>query len=126
MSTFQIKVVAIITMIIDYLGFFLFPQVLLFRMIGRIAFPLFSWLIANGANHTKNINLYLARLFVFALVSQIPYHYAIKLVDPNLNTLNILFTLFIGLLAIKCIKEAKNRTAQINCETQTASINGWV
>jgi hypothetical protein len=78
-------------------------------MLGRLAFPLFAWLIANGAYHTKDINKYLKRLFVFALISQVPFFYVNKLVFPDFDKLNIMFTLFIGLYAIKLIKDNKDK-----------------
>lgn len=96
-------------MIIDHIGLFFFPNLLILRMIGRVAFPLFAWLIANGSYHTRNINLYLKRLFVFAVISQAPFHYASQLVIPSFDRLNILFTLFLGLLAIKFIKKSNNK-----------------
>ncbi|MFC1790243.1 TraX family protein [Patescibacteria group bacterium] len=103
MPAFAIKIIALITMVIDHLGYFFFPKVELFRLIGRLSFPLFAWAIANGARYTKNINLYLARIGVFATISQIPYLMANRLVEPSFSKLNVLFTLFIGLVIIKFI-----------------------
>lgn len=108
MTTFQIKLIAITAMVIDHLGLFFFPQILLFRIVGRLAFPLFAWLIANGAYYSKNTKKYLARLFFFALVAQIPFMAINTLNDPSFWTLNVLFTLFLGLSAIVLIKKSKN------------------
>jgi hypothetical protein len=108
MNTFQLKIIAIVTMIIDHLGLFFFPQYLIFRMIGRIAFPLFAWLIANGAYHTHDIGKYLRRLYLFALISQIPFLFPNRLIDPQFSDLNVLCTLFFGLLAIIFIQRTKN------------------
>lgn len=108
MNTFQIKVIAIVAMIVDHLGLFFFPQYLIFRMIGRLAFPLFAWLIANGAYHTHNIRTYLRRLYIFALISQIPFFLANQFIDPHFAELNVLCTLFFGLLAIIFIKRTNN------------------
>ncbi len=112
MSAFTIKIIAILLMIVDHVGAFLFPQALLLRGIGRLSFPLFAWLIANGARHTKNINLYLGRLYIFALISQIPYvlaHTSANITSPGFN---VLFTLFLGLVAIKFVKENGSKFAQ--------------
>jgi len=103
MTAFQIKLIAIITMVIDHIGLFFFPQIVWFRVVGRLSFPLFAWLIANGAHHTHSINAYLRRLFLFAVLSQVPYFLANRLIDSSFWTLNVLFTLFLGLLAIKGI-----------------------
>lgn len=67
----------------------------IFRIIGRLSFPLFAWGIANGLVHTKNLKKYMIRLLAVALISQIPYHYLFK----N-NYINVCFTLLFGLLAI--------------------------
>lgn len=108
MSTFQIKVIAIVTMIIDHLGLFFFPQFFFFRIIGRLSFPLFAWLIANGAYHTHDIGKYARRLYLFALISQIPFLFANWIIDPFFSDLNVLCTLFFGLVAIILIQKTKN------------------
>jgi hypothetical protein len=108
LTTFQIKLIAIIAMVIDHIGLFFFPQILLFRIVGRLAFPLFAWLIANGAYYSKNIKKYLTRLFFFALVAQIPFIIINRLIDPSFWALNVLFTLFLGLSTIFLIKKSKN------------------
>lgn len=116
MSTFLIKITAIITMLIDHTGFFLLPQAVELRAVGRLSFPLFAWMIANGARHTKSINSYLARLFMFGLVSQVPFFLSYKAVGLSSPGLNVLFTLFIGLLCIKII------TLQLDEPLKMASI----
>jgi len=107
MTTFQIKLVAIILMVIDHVGLLFFPQILLFRAVGRLAFPLFAWLLANGAYYSKDTKKYLTRLFLFALVAQIPFILMNRLNDPSFWELNVLFTLFLGLAAIVLMKKSK-------------------
>jgi hypothetical protein len=109
MTTFQIKLIAMTAMIIDHVGLFFFPQILLLRIIGRLAFPLFAWLIANGAYYSKNINVYLMRLLLFAIIAQIPFFLVNRLIDPSFQELNVLFTLFLGLAAIVIIRKSRNR-----------------
>ena len=94
-------------MIIDHVGQFFFPQSVFLRAIGRLSFPLFAWLIANGAYYTKNINKYLVRIGVLAVISQVPYFFANRLLDPDFSKLNVLFTLFLGALAIKLLKNKR-------------------
>jgi hypothetical protein len=108
MNAYHIKLIAIVTMVIDHVGAFLFPNILFLRVIGRLAFPLFSWLIANGAYYSKNRNKYLVRLFVFAIISQVPYLLTGRLIHPDFQGLNIFFTLFLGLLAIEIIRKYKS------------------
>ena len=100
--------IAIVTMIIDHMGLFFFPQFYLFRIVGRLSFPLFAWLIANGAYHTHDISRYLQRLFIFALISQIPFLLANRIIDPQFADLNVLCTLFFGLFAIVLIQKTNN------------------
>lgn len=108
MTTFKIKLFAITFMVIDHVGMVFFPQIFLLRAIGRLAFPLFAWLIANGAYHTKNMNKYLLRLFIFALISQIPFILMNKVFDPYFWGCDVLFTLLLGLIAVILIKKSKN------------------
>lgn len=108
MNAFQIKILAIVTMIIDHVGLFFFPHIYIFRIIGRLSFPLFAWLIANGAQHTHNIGNYLTRLFLFAMIAQLPFLFANRLIDPYFSGLNVLCTLFFGLLAIAFIQRTDN------------------
>jgi hypothetical protein len=105
MNTFNLKLIAIGTMVVDHVGLFFFPEIIAFRIIGRLAFPLFAWLIANGAYRTRDINKYALRLFIFALISQIPYVLPHKIDNPDYFGLNIFFTLFIGLVCIMFLKK---------------------
>lgn len=100
MTTFHIKLLAIATMTIDHIGLFFFPNTLEFRLVGRLSFPLFAWLIANGAFYTKNEYKYALRLLAFALISQIPFSLALSRFNLPEITLNIFFTLFFGLASI--------------------------
>ena len=50
----QLKLIALITMTIDHIGFMLLPQVKILRAIGRIAFPIFAYMIAEGCQYTRN------------------------------------------------------------------------
>ncbi len=108
MTINHIKLLAVITMLIDHVGLFFFPDIELLRIIGRIAFPLFAWLIANGAYHTKNIEKYILRLFGLALISQIPFTLANQTIGSPLLYLNVVFTLCFGLIAIYIITTYKN------------------
>lgn len=113
MSSFVIKIIAVITMVVDHLGLFMFPQLDYLRVIGRLSFPLFAWSISNGAKHTKNINAYLARLFAFGTISQIPYFLLYREVNIHQMGLNIFFTLFLGLLSIKIWRSEQSKTLRI-------------
>lgn len=98
----MLKLLAMVTMLIDHIGYMYFPNETLFRIIGRLAFPIFAYQIAIGYSKTSNLKKYVFRLSVFAIITQIPYSYF----NPNLqfNPLhfNVIFTfiLSIGLLYV--------------------------
>lgn len=54
MSTFQLKLLAVVLMVIDHIGYFLMPSNLILRIIGRLSFPLFAFLIVKGYKYTSN------------------------------------------------------------------------
>jgi hypothetical protein len=90
---FWLKIIAIITMVIDHTGAILFPHLLFLRVIGRISFPIFGYLLASGIDTTRNKMHYGIRLGLFAIIAQPFYHYAFQ---PQTTSLNIFFTLFIA------------------------------
>lgn len=69
----QLKIIACISMLIDHLGVAIFPGIPLLRIIGRIAFPIFAYMIAEGCRYTKNRAKYLGTMAAMALVFQIVY-----------------------------------------------------
>lgn len=73
------------------------------RALGRIAFPIFAFLIVQGFFHTRNVKKYILRLAIFALISEIPFDFAFWNF-PNKELMfyrqNIFFTLLLGLIAI--------------------------
>jgi hypothetical protein len=91
-----LKWTAIITMTIDHIGAVLYPDLIFLRVIGRIAFPIFSYLLVLGAETTRNSRNYMIRLLIFAFISQIPFYLAVGY--SPLADLNIFFTLAFGLL----------------------------
>jgi len=90
-----IKLVAFSSMLSDHTGVALFPNDLAWRIVGRIAFPLFAYQLGVGYKHTSDKRSFAFRLLLFALVSQLPYY----LVRGEW-VLNIFFTLLIGLGAL--------------------------
>lgn len=101
MTSFMLKIIAIITMFCDHFGYGFMGHFSFFNYIGRIAFPIFAFQISEGFIHTKNLKRYFIRLFLFALISQIPFQLFLhKFIPGSSTTLNIFFTLIFGLLAI--------------------------
>ena len=93
-----LKIIAIVTMIVDHVGNILYPDLLFLQIIGRLAFPIFAYLIVLGVESTKKPRNYMATLLVFALVSQFPYFLAFG-IQP-FERLNILFSLLLSAVTI--------------------------
>jgi hypothetical protein len=110
MTSAQLKIFAIIVMLIDHMGYVLFPKVLFLRVIGRLAFPLFAFFIAEGYRKTRDITDYLGRLVLFALISQLPFIYAFNTKGLYLN---VFFTLAMGLYAVYSYDKTKKITMVI-------------
>ena len=98
LNGFHLKLIAICTMFIDHMGHTLFPGVMWLRCIGRIAFPIFCFLIAEGCVYTHDRKKYALRLLVFALLSEIPFNLMTGGWVWNPYDQNVLWTLLAGAL----------------------------
>jgi len=82
----MLKIVALISMLIDHVGYGFFPGEFIYRLIGRLAFPIFALYVGQGLRLTSNITNYKNRLFITAILAS-PFHY---LYIGN-NLLNVVF-----------------------------------
>ena len=96
LNSFQLKCIAIVTMLIDHIGAIIFPTQMGFRIIGRFSFPIFCFLLVEGFHHTKDVKKYMIRLGIFALISEIPYDLAFRNVFLEFERQNVFFTLLLG------------------------------
>lgn len=108
MSSFVLKIIAIISMLFDHIGYTIFNKFSFMNYIGRFAFPIFAFQLTEGYSHTKDLKKYFFRLFLFAIISQIPYMLFISS-HTNGFSFNILFTLILGLLAITVYEKLDNK-----------------
>ncbi|WP_086312424.1 hypothetical protein A5821_000135 [Enterococcus sp. 7F3_DIV0205] len=81
-----------------------------FILIGRLAFPIFCFLLVEGFLHTSNTKRYLVRLALFALISEVPYDLAFSHQLIDLRSQNVFFTLLIGLIVIIGLKKLATRS----------------
>ncbi len=113
MTLLALKVLALSTMTIDHIGRFFFPEASWMTGIGRLAFPIFAWGIANGYRYTTDKRRYAIRVLIGAMISQIPYSLAFTQLGRSPFQLNILFTLLFGLLTIVVYQKVKHPIIRI-------------
>lgn len=130
LSGSTLKIIAIIVMLIDHIGAVIIEQGFLqaynqqlpgalsyelmltlmawdenLRFIGRIAFPIFCFLLVEGFVHTKNRKKYVSRLAIFALISEIPFDLALRHSVLELTYQNVMFTLLIGFIMMMALEK---------------------
>lgn len=133
-----VKMIAIISMLIDHIAATILERIIkeqnlntmlvmgqmepivveyyIMRIIGRLGFPIFIFLLVEGLSHTRNQWKYLLRMLVFAFVSEIPFDFAFNLNKEEIfsghilefHYQNVFFTLTIGLAVIIGIKAVQS------------------
>lgn len=107
-SATDLKWIALITMIIDHVGGMWFGEFQIFRIIGRVAFPLYVFMIIQGYFYTKNFTKYAVRLGLLALVSEIPFDLYFSGSIINFDSQNVVFQLLLCLFWVKGFHENNN------------------
>ncbi|WP_459129507.1 TraX family protein [Guggenheimella bovis] len=102
-----LKLIALITMTIDHIGLLFFPEDVLLRIIGRIAFPIFAYGIARGIEYTSDRKRYLFRLLVFTLISAIPYKFLNEGATFDPYSINQIAQLLYSAIVLIVIDEAR-------------------
>lgn len=95
-----LKGIAAALMLTDHVGAILLPEVLVLRCVGRLAFPIFAFFIAEGYAHTRDFGRYFRRLAILAVVSEIPFNLENGAVF-DLTRQNVLFTFCLALLTLR-------------------------
>ena len=104
-----LKLIAAALMLIDHVGAILLPQVLILRCIGRLAFPIFAFFVAEGYTHTRSFGRYLLRMAIWAAVSEIPFNLEFgHFFVPGRQ--NVLWTFCLALLTLRGLEELRRET----------------
>ncbi len=106
MTSFALKWIAILSMLIDHLGAsglvpYSSPFYWVTRIIGRLAFPLFAFMVAEGFFYTKDFRKYLLRMVLFALISEVPFDLMVTHSFVDWRHQSVFVTFAIALLGLK-------------------------
>ena len=103
LSNNQLKLIALLTMTADHIGAYLFPRVLILRIIGRIAYPIFAYMIAEGCFYTRRPGRYIGSMAALAVVCQVVYFF---FAGSLYMYIPVTFSLSIGLIfLLKWVRE---------------------
>lgn len=97
-----LKIIAAVCMVIDHVGLLFFPELSILRIIGRIAFPVFAYMIAEGCKYTKNKLKYFSTIFILGIMCQVVYWIA-----ENSLYMCILITFSLSILVIYAMQYMK-------------------
>lgn len=98
-----LKIIAAVAMAIDHFGLIFYPRIAIFRIIGRLAFPIFAYMIAEGCAYTKNKLRYFLGMFILGVLCQIVYY----IFDKSLY-MGILITFSFSILIIYAMQFLKD------------------
>lgn len=111
LSNNQLKIIAMLIMTVDHIGMLLFPRMLLFRYVGRLAFPIFAFMIAEGCDHTRSLSKYLKSMAIVAAVCQVVSFLATRSLMMGIF---VTFSLSIGLIiALKNARQKQTAGAKL-------------
>lgn len=105
----MLKILAAVFMTLDHMGLMLFPQFPLFRILGRLALPIFAYMIAEGCKYTRNKKKYFGMVFGLGAVCQTVYWF----VDHSLY-FSILITFSLSILMIYALQHWKERNTPLS------------
>ena len=101
-----LKLIAMVSMVLDHVGDMFWPGATWLRMAGRLAMPIFAFCIAEGYAHTRSRKKYLLRTGLFALVSEVPFDLAFE-GRIGLGHQNIMLTFFLSILGLMLFERVR-------------------
>ena len=84
LSSNVLKIIALVTMTIDHIGYLIFPEIAWLRLVGRLAFPIYAYFIAEGCKYTKNKLKYFALVCGLGIICQVVSYLFTKQTDFNI------------------------------------------
>jgi len=105
-----LKILAAIFMTIDHIGVMLFPRITILRVLGRLALPIFAFMIAEGCKYTRNRRKYFGMVFGLGVICQIVYY----LFDGSMY-LSILITFSLSILTIFALQNMQKKNTTASC-----------
>lgn len=109
LSSSTLKIIAMALMLCDHMWATVVPGALWLTCLGRLAFPIFAFQIAEGYAKTSNFRRYLGRMVIFALVSEIPFNFMMAGSWIYPFDQNVMFTFVIALLMLRLVDKARAR-----------------
>ncbi|MBE6114441.1 MAG: conjugal transfer protein TraX [Erysipelotrichaceae bacterium] len=121
-SSSTLHILAMLCMLCDHLWATIIPGNQWLTSVGRIAYPIFAFMVVEGYFHTSNLRKYATRLLVFAIISEIPFNlmYSNSLFYPLHQ--NVIWTLLIGLAMIHLNESVRNKKIWVRGLVAIASI----
>lgn len=113
----MLRLFALLCMMVDHAGLALFPDIGAFRCVGRLAFPIYCFLLTQGFLHTRDLRAYARRLTLFALLSEVPSDLLIFGSIASSMEQNVLFSLLLGLLTLYGARTLKKQPLLIAAYT---------
>lgn len=115
----QLKLIALVAMTVDHVGQLLLGQYVLLRIVGRLAFPIFAWMIAEGCRHTRSMGKYLVSMAAIAAVCQGVYFVALR---SLYMCILVTFSLSVGICWL--LRQAKEKQSVLFGILAVAAIAG--
>jgi len=113
LDSLTLKLLAMALMLCDHLWATVLPGVMWLTAVGRIAFPIFAFQVAEGFQRTHDRKKYLLRMLVFALISEIPFNYLYYSSPVFPFHQNVMFTFFIALLLMLGLEKVRSKGTEM-------------
>ena len=103
-SAATLQIIAIVSMTIDHIGYYLIPDFWPLRVVGRLAFPIFAFMLVEGFKHTHSRSKYFARLLATALAAQVLFYISAQCFGARYYH-NVVFTLAFAFVSLICAEQ---------------------